>query len=51
MFVDKESLKPKRFSRQEKDAFFPYLDVKPMDEIDLLPKSPRVSASLKRSNE
>jgi acyl-CoA thioester hydrolase len=51
MFVDKESLKPKRFSRPEKDAFFPYLDVKPMDEIDLLPKSPRFSSTLKRSNE
>jgi acyl-CoA thioester hydrolase len=51
MFIDKESLKPKRFSRPEKDAFFSYLDVKPMDEIDLLPKSPRLSSTLKRSNE
>jgi acyl-CoA thioester hydrolase len=50
MFVDKDTLKSKRFTRQEKDAFLPYLEDKPMDNIDLLPKSPRFRAEVSRSN-
>jgi acyl-CoA thioester hydrolase len=50
MFVDKDTLKSKRFTRQEKDAFLPYLEEKPMDNIDLLPKSPRFRAAVSRSN-
>jgi acyl-CoA thioester hydrolase len=51
MFVDKNTLKSKRFSRQEKDAFLPYLEEQPMDKIDLLPKSPRFRAEVSRSKE
>jgi acyl-CoA thioester hydrolase len=51
MFVDKDSWKTKRFTREEKDAFLPYLEVQPMDEIDLLPRSPRLRAALSRSNQ
>ncbi len=50
VFVDKETLKSKRFTRQEKDAFLPYLELQPMDEVDLLPKSPRFRAAVSRSN-
>jgi acyl-CoA thioester hydrolase len=50
MFVDKETLKSKRFTRQEKDAFLPYLELQPMDDVDLLPKSPRFRAAVSRSN-
>jgi acyl-CoA thioester hydrolase len=50
MFVDKDTLKSKRFTRQEKDAFLPYLEEQPMDNIDLLPKSPRFRAVTSRSN-
>jgi acyl-CoA thioester hydrolase len=50
MFVDKDTLKSKRFTRQEKDAFLPYLEEQPMDKIDLLPKSPRFRAAVSRSN-
>jgi acyl-CoA thioester hydrolase len=50
MFVDKETLKSKRFTRQEKDAFLPYLDERPIDKVDLLPKSPRFRAAVSRSN-
>jgi acyl-CoA thioester hydrolase len=50
MFVDKDSLKTKRFSRREKDAFLPYLEVKPIEDIDLLPKRPRFRTAVNRSN-
>ena len=50
MFVDKETLKSKRFTRQEKDVFLPYLEMQPMDNVDLLPKSPRFRAAVSRSN-
>ncbi len=50
MFVDKNSWKAKRFTRAEKDAFLPYVETQPMDEIDLLPKSPRLRAAVSRSN-
>jgi acyl-CoA thioester hydrolase len=50
MFVDKDTWKTKRFTREEKDVFLPYLDVKPMEEIDLLPRKPHFRNSLSRSN-
>jgi acyl-CoA thioester hydrolase len=50
MFVDKETLKSKRFTRQEKDAFLPYLEELPMENVDLLTKSPRFRAAVSRSN-
>jgi acyl-CoA thioester hydrolase len=50
MFVDKDTLKSKRFTRQEKDAFLPYLEEQHIDKIDLLPKSPRFRAAMSRSN-
>jgi acyl-CoA thioester hydrolase len=50
MFVDKNTLKSKRFTRQEKDAFLPYLEEQPIDNINLLPKSPRFRAEVSRSN-
>jgi acyl-CoA thioester hydrolase len=50
MFVDKDSWKTKRFTREEKDAFLPYLEEQPMSDVDLLPKSPRFRAELSRSN-
>ena len=49
MFVDKDSWKTKRFTRGEKDAFLPYLDVAPMENIDLLPKSPRMRVAASKS--
>jgi acyl-CoA thioester hydrolase len=50
MFVDKDTLKSKRFTRQEKDAFLPYVEEQPMESINLLPKSPRFRAAMSRSN-
>jgi acyl-CoA thioester hydrolase len=50
MFVDKDSWKTKRFTREEKDAFLPYVEVQPIDDIDLLPKSPRLRVAVSRSN-
>jgi acyl-CoA thioester hydrolase len=50
MFVDKDTLKSKRFTRQEKDAFLPYLEELPMEKVDLLPKSPRFREAVSRSN-
>jgi acyl-CoA thioester hydrolase len=50
MFVDKDSWKTKRFTREEKDAFLPYLEEQPMSDVDLLPKSPRFRAEVSRSN-
>jgi acyl-CoA thioester hydrolase len=50
MFVDKDSWKTKRFTREEKDAFLPYLEEQPIDNINLLPKSPRFRAEVSRSN-
>jgi acyl-CoA thioester hydrolase len=50
MFVDKDTLKSKRFTRQEKDAFLPYVEEQPMENINLLPKSPRFRAAVSRSN-
>jgi acyl-CoA thioester hydrolase len=49
MFVDKDSWKTKRFTREEKDAFLPYVDIAPMENIDLLPKSPRVRVAASKS--
>ena len=49
MFVDKDTLKSKRFTRQEKDAFLPYLEEQPLEKINLLPKSPRFRAAVNRS--
>jgi acyl-CoA thioester hydrolase len=40
MFIDKNSLKPRLFTRKEKDAFLPYLKVQPIDKVDLLPRYP-----------
>jgi acyl-CoA thioester hydrolase len=50
MFVDKDSWKIKRFTREEKDAFLPYVEVQAMDTVDLLPKSPRMRVAVSRSN-
>jgi acyl-CoA thioester hydrolase len=50
MFVDKDTLKSKRFTRQEKDAFLPYVEEQPLENINLLPKSPRFRAAISRSN-
>jgi acyl-CoA thioester hydrolase len=50
MFVDRNSGKTKRFTREEKEAFLPYVEVQPMDEVDLLPKSPRLRVAVSRSN-
>jgi acyl-CoA thioester hydrolase len=50
MFVDKDTWKTKRFTRKEKDVFLPYLDVKSMAEVDLLPRKPHFRNSLSRSN-
>lgn len=50
MFVDKDTWKTKRFTREEKDAFLPYVEMQPMDEVDLLPKSPRLRVGVSRSN-
>jgi acyl-CoA thioester hydrolase len=50
MFVDKDSWKTKRFTREEKDAFLPYVEMQAMDEVDLLPKSPRMRVAVSRSN-
>jgi acyl-CoA thioester hydrolase len=51
MFVDKDSWKTKRFTREEKNLFLPYVDVQPIEEIDLLPKSPRFREAVSRSNQ
>jgi acyl-CoA thioester hydrolase len=50
MFVDKDSWKTKRFTREEKDAFLPYVEVQPIDDIDLSPKNPRLRVAISRSN-
>ncbi len=54
MFVDKNSWKTKRFTKEEKNAFLPYVDIKPIDNIDLLPRGPRLriaaGKSIRRSN-
>jgi acyl-CoA thioester hydrolase len=50
MFVDKDSWKTKRFTREEKNAFLPYVEVQPMDDVNLLPKSPRLRVAVSRSN-
>jgi acyl-CoA thioester hydrolase len=42
IFVDKDTLKPKLLTRKEKDAFLPYLKVKPIDNVDLLPRHPHL---------
>jgi acyl-CoA thioester hydrolase len=38
MFIDKDSLKPRLLTRNEKKAFLPYLKEKHVNEIDLLPR-------------
>jgi acyl-CoA thioester hydrolase len=42
LFVNKDSWKTRRFTREEKDAFLPYVEIQRIDDIDLLPKSPRL---------
>jgi acyl-CoA thioester hydrolase len=50
MFVDKDSWKTRRFTREEKDAFLPYVEVQPIEDVDLLSKSPRLRMAINRSN-
>jgi acyl-CoA thioester hydrolase len=50
MFVDKDSWKTKRFTREEKDAFLPYVEVQSIDDIDLLSQSSRLRVAVGRSN-
>jgi acyl-CoA thioester hydrolase len=49
MFVDKDSWKTRRFTREEKNAFLPYIEVQPIDDVDLLPKSPRLRVAVGQS--
>jgi hypothetical protein len=41
MFVDKKTLKSRLFTREEKQAFLPYLKEEPMGKTNLLPRQPR----------
>jgi acyl-CoA thioester hydrolase len=50
MFVDKDSWKTRRFTREEKNAFLPYVEVQSIDDIDLLLQSPRLRVAIGRSN-
>jgi acyl-CoA thioester hydrolase len=47
MFVDKNTLKSRLFTREEKKAFLPYLKEEPIGETNLLPRQPR-SPEIKR---
>jgi acyl-CoA thioester hydrolase len=42
LLVNKDSCKTRRFTREEKDAFLPYVEIQPIDDLDLLPKSPHL---------